>query len=222
MSDQNADNAPKAPAAPDYRAMYEAEQQKYANLQSAFNRRDAEIRDLRLAAQPRQTFQDPPIDSAPDEPRYDPRAQQKAQEREMQRDFEVAETRYIVKNPDAQKEWNKVEEVVQRMRTDPFTAQRYLAYDGDGNLNWNKMFSDIHRDIQLEGLRTNGGAARPAPNTPSLPPGAATISGSQTNSQPDAPKSLDSMTEEELLAEMEREGMVSQDDPIKGRSGSLR
>lgn len=150
------------------------------------NSRDAELKALREQVgqrRPQQpTYQ--PAYEEPEEPIYDGGGRfdsEQRKQREMQRDYELAETRFLVKNPEAAKKWARVDEVVQKMKLDPFTASQYVSRDEHGDINWNKMFNDIYKDIELAELR----AARTTPAPPqaaaSLPPGAHTISGGVDN-----------------------------------------
>lgn len=190
------------------------------------NSRDEELKALRQQLQARNQPAFQPAYEEPEEPapydgggRFD---SEQRKQREMQRDFELAETRFLVKNPEAAKKWAKVDEVVQKMKTDPYLASEYVSRDENGDINWNKMFKDIYKDIELAELKAVRTTPASASATPSIPPGAHTISGGVTTPQESGTFDLKNATADEILAEMQKAGLVNPEDPISTPRTSLR
>lgn len=191
--------------------------QENQNVRSAFNKRDAEVAALRKLAAERinppatQTYSEPEDDDEPSGGRYD------AEFLEQVR-YETAETRFLVKNPAALSMWSKVEDTLRRMQTDPALADQYVAYDRKGRVNFNKVFSDVYRDLQLAEVRaTTPSTTPPATTTTNSLRVAPVISGGGS-SEPTVPPDPADMTLEQL-----REFVTNDpNDPIGGSGGSLR
>lgn len=225
MSDPNtpAGQAAPAPATDEVsllRAQIAAAEAKYAELRAAYNRRDQEVAAARRQQPPAQTATAPVVYEDPDNAGggIDPAEFENIR-------AETAYNRVMFTTPDFNKHRAKFDEIL----NDPAKAARYAVFDGRGRVNYERAMRDIVRDLELEALRSApqtpaGQAPAPArPNVaPALTPQHATISGGASSAAPSA-IDLDSATPEELLAEMERLGMVDPNDrPGSKPSTSLR